>query len=150
MNQYGLTLVWFYVAILLNAIFILLCNCRMPRGSGKGKCQWTHHYWQWTSWWWHGMWVTQLLEFLYFFQEILYFTCYVLYFFYIVAGGIRAPHKEISDESVDIDVNDVSHPLKLSLSPPICILQEDCIVKEASRLDAMMLSGSPNYEVCLC
>uniref|UniRef100_A0A2C9VIA2 Ubiquitin-like protease family profile domain-containing protein n=1 Tax=Manihot esculenta TaxID=3983 RepID=A0A2C9VIA2_MANES len=62
------------------------------------------------------------------------------------AGGIRAPHKEIRDESVDIDVNDVSHPLKLSLSPPICILQEDCIVKEASRLDAMMLSGSPNYE----
>ncbi|KAF2294211.1 hypothetical protein GH714_008304 [Hevea brasiliensis] len=64
----------------------------------------------------------------------------------IFAEGIKAPCKEISDESVDIDANGVSDFHKLSVSPPICTLQEDCTVKEACCVDAMVQSGSQIYE----
>ncbi|KAJ9174962.1 hypothetical protein P3X46_013554 [Hevea brasiliensis] len=64
----------------------------------------------------------------------------------IFAEGIKAPCKEISDESVDIDANGVSDSHKLSVSPPICTLQEDCTVKEACCVDAMVQSGSQIYE----
>lgn len=75
----------------------------------------------------------------------------MLYFvLVIVAGGIKALNEEIIGESVYIDANGVSHPHKVSVSPPVFTLQEDGAVKETSCVDALMLSGFPNYEVYLC
>ncbi|XP_021625723.1 probable ubiquitin-like-specific protease 2B isoform X3 [Manihot esculenta] len=64
-----------------------------------------------------------------------------------ISGGIKALTKEIIGESLYIDANGVSHPHKVSVSPPVFTLQEDGAVKETSCVDALMLSGFPNYEL---
>jgi len=63
----------------------------------------------------------------------------------IVAGETNSLCKGNSNEVVDIDPTDVEGPCQYSVSAPACMPQEDCSVKEISRLDRLFRFS--NYEV---